>query len=59
MASAKASSVRLSLGRLKRLEIKPAGPAVAYRRASLRTWRVVSPSRSAAWMGLLLQAYFA
>jgi hypothetical protein len=48
---AKPSSRWLLLGRLKRLEIKPTGPAAAYRRASLRTWRVVSPSRSAALMG--------
>jgi len=44
--SAKASFGLLFLGRLNRLEINPTGPPVAYRRASLRTWRVVRPSRS-------------
>jgi hypothetical protein len=34
--SAVASSSRLLLGRLKRLEIKPTGPAAAHRRATLR-----------------------
>jgi len=37
--SAKASFGLLFLGRLNRLEINPTGPPVAYRRASLRTWR--------------------
>jgi len=43
--SANVSSRRLLLGRLNRLETKPTGPPAAYRRASLRTCRVMRPSR--------------
>src|ERR1700691_5999877 len=49
--SAVSSSSLLLLGRLNRLETNPTGPEAAYRRASLRTWRDVSPSRSAARYG--------